>query len=427
MAMVNVNRKVNDQFYRYKMPKLEAKVEGKGNGIKTVIANMVDIAKAIYRPPAYPTKFFGCELGAQTQIDNKNDRYIVNGSHTTDKLQEILDGFIEKFVLCAECKNPETTFNVSVKSQKITSQCTACGHHGNIDMRHRLSTFILKNPPTDDSATPQKLKKVKDSQAKAEEKTDGSSFDGWSDDPLPSKADEEWSEDTSEEAVRQRQEELGDGIKGLTVNTDLSKTVEQRANLFYEYVKKKLGDEKLNDVEILGEANRLDIKDKAPLLLTELLFDENILEQITSRRTLFLRFLLNNPKAQKQLLSGFELIVQNHKAVLMAKVPSILKKFYDCDYLEEEAILEWGNKPSKKQATKDLKLKAKPFIDWLREADEESDDDDEDEEVDVVYTHRSEDQVKKQEAKEKEAAEKLTNGNDDDPDDDLDDDEIDDI
>lgn len=423
MAMVNVNRKVNDQFYRYKMPKLEAKVEGKGNGIKTVIANMDAIAKAIYRPPAYPTKFFGCELGAQTQIDNKNDRYIVNGSHTTDKLQEILDGFIEKFVLCAECKNPETTFNVNLKSQKITSTCTACGHNGNIDMRHRLSTFILKNPPTDDSATPQKLKKVRDSQAKVEEKTDGSSFDGWSDDPLPSeKADEEWSEDTSEEAVRQRELELGDGIKGLTVNSDLTKTVEQRANLFYEFVKKKLGDEKLNDIEILGEANRLDIKDKAPLLLTELLFDENILEQITSHRILFLRFLVNNPKAQKQLLSGFELIVQNHKAVLMAKVPSILKKFYDCDYLEEEVILEWGNKPSKKQVMKDLKLKAKPFIDWLREADEESDDDD-DEEVDVVYTHRNEDQINKQEAKEKESAEKITNGDDED----LDDDEIDDI
>lgn len=28
-----------------------AKVEGKGNGIKTVIANMSDIAKALARPP----------------------------------------------------------------------------------------------------------------------------------------------------------------------------------------------------------------------------------------------------------------------------------------------------------------------------------------------------------------------------------------
>jgi hypothetical protein len=48
---LNVNRGVSDAFYRYKMPKLLAKVEGKGNGIKTVIVNMVDIAKALGRPP----------------------------------------------------------------------------------------------------------------------------------------------------------------------------------------------------------------------------------------------------------------------------------------------------------------------------------------------------------------------------------------
>lgn len=94
-----------------------------------------------------PTKFFGCELGAQTQFDFKNDRYIVNGSHEASKLQSLLDGFIKKFVLCPECENPETDLFPNERKGIIKQTCKACGYQGMVDMRHRLTTFILKNPP----------------------------------------------------------------------------------------------------------------------------------------------------------------------------------------------------------------------------------------------------------------------------------------
>ena len=41
-------------------------------------------------------------------MDDKKGRYVVNGAHEGVRLQELLDGFIKKFVLCPECENPET-------------------------------------------------------------------------------------------------------------------------------------------------------------------------------------------------------------------------------------------------------------------------------------------------------------------------------
>ncbi|EHB01332.1 Eukaryotic translation initiation factor 5 [Heterocephalus glaber] len=167
---VNVNCSISDQFYRYKTPCLIAKVEGKGNGIKTVIVTMVEAAKPLNRPPMYPTKYFGCELEAQTQFDVKSDHYIVNGSHEANKLQDMLDGFIKKFVLCPECENPETDLHVNPEKKTIGNSCKACGHRGMLDTHHKLFTFILKNPPENsDSGTGNKEKEKKNGKGKDKE------------------------------------------------------------------------------------------------------------------------------------------------------------------------------------------------------------------------------------------------------------------
>lgn len=78
-----------------------------------------------------PTKFFGCELGAQTQFDTKNDRYIVNGSHEANKLQDMLDGFIRKFVLCPECDNPETDLVTISQRLKLRSRGSLTSKYDN--------------------------------------------------------------------------------------------------------------------------------------------------------------------------------------------------------------------------------------------------------------------------------------------------------
>ena len=56
MATINIRSDVKDPFYRYKMEKLQSKIEGKGNGIKTVIVNLSSVAASLARPGAYVIK-----------------------------------------------------------------------------------------------------------------------------------------------------------------------------------------------------------------------------------------------------------------------------------------------------------------------------------------------------------------------------------
>lgn len=352
MGSVNVNRNVSDAFYRYKMPRIQAKVEGKGNGIKTVIVNMVDVAKAISRPATYPTKYFGCELGAQTQFNFKSERFIVNGSHDAIKLQDLLDGFIRKYVLCPACDNPETELVVNAKKSTISQGCKACGYHGLLESNHKLNTYILKNPPSlnpavqgssltegkrgkrskrangdtttttttttangDRSGSPENETSAKDIVVAAPEKI----------------ADEEgdevnWAVDVSEEAVRARLQDLTDGAKGMTISDDLDKTEKERMDMFYKLVKcRQDAGQLVNHKELVAEAERLEIKTKAPLILAELLFDQNIAAQAKKYRVLLLRFTHDDTKAQKYLIRGIEQVIALHKDTLMSKVPGILK------------------------------------------------------------------------------------------------------
>ncbi|PSS35027.1 Eukaryotic translation initiation factor 5 like [Actinidia chinensis var. chinensis] len=147
MALLNIGASNSDDaFYRYKMPKMITKIEGRGNGIKTNVVNMVDVAKALARPAAYTTKYFGNELGAQSKFDEKTGISLVNGAHDTAKLAGLLENFIKKYVQCYGCGNPETEILIT-KSQMVQLKCAACGFVSDVDMRDKLTTFILKNPP----------------------------------------------------------------------------------------------------------------------------------------------------------------------------------------------------------------------------------------------------------------------------------------
>lgn len=215
MAMVNIPSTCDDPSYRYKMPRLVSKKEGRGNGSKTCIVNMSDVARALRRPPQYTTKWFGSELGAQSTFTNKEgegERAIVNGHHDTPVFQTMLDKFIDTYVLCQNCKLPE--IDMAVKKGLITAKCAACGWAGELDNNHKLAAFITKNPPdetghnvvnlavADAKGQKSKDERRKEREEKRKKKAEGEDDDEDDDDEKPKKEKKERSGEKKEKKER---------------------------------------------------------------------------------------------------------------------------------------------------------------------------------------------------------------------------------
>ncbi|PRW20878.1 eukaryotic translation initiation factor 5 [Chlorella sorokiniana] len=235
MTSINIGgENAGDAFYRYKMPKLQARIEGRGNGIKTNVVNNAEIAKALERPPDYCLKYYGYELGALTNYDKKSGNSIVNGAHDAARLSELLEGFIKKFVQCYSCGNPETVIKIRKRSESIELKCKACGAVSDVSPKEKLVGYIIKNPPEEKLSKAEKKvkkaekerlkeleelekkerkekkKKEKEKKKKEEEETNGDkgaespSADGDEEEEEEDDDDVVWLADTSEEAMRAR-------------------------------------------------------------------------------------------------------------------------------------------------------------------------------------------------------------------------------
>lgn len=413
MATINVRRDVQDSFYRYKMPKLVARVEGKGNGIKTLVVNVSDVARSLARPPSYPTKYFGCELGAQVKCEDSTDRYIVNGAHEPGKLQDLLDGFITKFVLCNECQNPETIIKIT-SDQVVLKDCKACGKKTDVDMRHKLVAYILKNPPPNAIEKKSKKEKKRKSKAEGDDILDEQSDDDFMTQKIQAEAAEaniagatsaleSWSVDTSADAVARRMKDAGvdeiesrmdrlmqkdDGdadsaaspaIRGKAGGNDEDEDNEGGADSLEVLATFLESDRATSDAQILAKMEETSAKDyKIMATLGESLFTDNILNELEKRSELLETKLEGNQKAQRGFLGGLErLIGVRHPDTLLGKLNAVFVKLYELELVEEEVFKEWGAKASKKYVEKDvskeLRKRAAKFLEWLENAESESD------------------------------------------------------
>ncbi|KAL6234142.1 hypothetical protein BDW75DRAFT_213101 [Aspergillus navahoensis] len=417
---INIRRDVSDPFYRYKMEPLQSKIEGKGNGIKTVIVNLNSVAGSLSRPPAYVIKYFGFELGAQANAKPTDDRWIINGAHDSRKLQDYLDGFISKFVLCKKCKNPET--DVIIKDEKIILDCKACGQRSDVDSRLKLSTFILRNNTSGKGKKDKSTKKTRrernkekdaangdnngspgDSNSDNGDENDDGAPEAGSDDELTRRIntaaqdieaedeieDDNWNVDVSEEAVKARAKELPDDLKralaldeGDDEGADGPTAYDELGSWVLDTATRKGGISKVDDVEIYLKAKELGIetKHKTLAVLAQTIFDEKIAKQIEGRAPL-LKKMITSERHEKAFLGGTERFLGKEHPELISQVPAVLLGYYQNDLVSEETLKAWCSKASKKyvdiQTSKKVRKAAEPFLQWLEsaESEEESEDD----------------------------------------------------
>jgi translation initiation factor 5 len=313
-------------------------------------------------------------------------RYIVNGAFEADRFQEVLDGFIKKFVLCKECSNPETVLRVT-KKKEIESACKACGHRCFLPLAHKLTTFIINNPPDGSGGPGGKKGRSKEERRRAKrgetvegdgdgdggDDNEGSDTDptivaaaaAAANDDVEDDDDLEWSVDTSEEAARKRAEDLGTGVTSLTMTDDLEKPVAERLQIFETFVEAKMSLDTLPAKAVVSEADRLDCKNKGIMVLVGILFkDGDIVATLKKHQGLFQRFTIDNPKAEKNCLGAIEKLIEIRE-VRGSAIARIFKELYDLDIIDEERFIAWADKASKKNVSSkalaaEIQVRARP-------------------------------------------------------------------
>lgn len=97
--------------------------------------------------------------------------------------------------------------------------------------------------------------------------------------------------------------------------------------------------------------------------------------------------IISSDRHEKALLGGTERLIgslSDENPDMLPQIVKVLQLYYHHDLISEEVVIKWGTHASKKYTDKNtsrkIRLAAKPFLDWLQEAESEESEDDEDDE-----------------------------------------------
>jgi len=110
---------INSEHERFIIPELESLIQGK----KTLLKNAGQVSKTLKRDIQHLLKFFVKETGVPATSDDT--KVILNGIVNSYKVNQIYTKYIDEFVLCKQCKKPET--RIIMEKGVLLLKCDACG------------------------------------------------------------------------------------------------------------------------------------------------------------------------------------------------------------------------------------------------------------------------------------------------------------
>jgi len=140
----------DDAGYRYKMPRLEVKIEGSSTKMrKTVLVDVNDVSRSIGRPVEYLLTYLGHSLSVATRMEKHIGKAYVTGAYTQAELHAHVLRFTRQAVLCRHCRNPETTCHVEGKKKRqvVFLRCKACPNCTDLDSADRFVKFMMSHIP----------------------------------------------------------------------------------------------------------------------------------------------------------------------------------------------------------------------------------------------------------------------------------------
>ena len=104
---------------RFEIPSIEGHFQGK----KTILTNFFQIASHIRRDSEHILKFLTKELATKATIEG--EKISLNMKVSSKKINPKIQQYTEEFVLCKECKKPDT--ELIKKGKQTIVHCLACG------------------------------------------------------------------------------------------------------------------------------------------------------------------------------------------------------------------------------------------------------------------------------------------------------------